>query len=169
MMEVDGTMALWTTLLGWHYYNIVWGLLVASGIAFIPIAGMVIDHLIEARSRGSIMSQRGDGIFSGIEVQIIVIIMVILLAVRPSGTATLSSASFKYTPDDTIYSDDTAVRTIDNTNTNLDGVTYSRDYNIAQGSVPIPPAWFVVLQASSGFSFSGSHNRSRSEVNRRGL
>lgn len=157
-MEESSTLVLWTTYLGWHYYNVIYGLLVATFVAIVPIAWTIINHLIEARSRGSLMSQESESVFAGIEIKLFLIMVVILLAVRPSGLTALTSSSFQFTPQSGDGSSNLEVRTPTDTRTNLDGITPSRSYNVFNETIPIPPLWYLVMQISSGFSFAIASN-----------
>lgn len=154
-MQVDGSLALWTTMLGWHYYNVIWGLMVASGIAFLPIVGLLLDHLISVRQRGSLLSGDGDSAFSAIEVDLFVMVLVLLLAVRPTGGAAITPTTLFYIPKQTVHdATPPTARRLNATNTAYDNVIQSDNYNLSSGSIPMPPIWFVVQQISGGISHS---------------
>src|SRR3989338_2732758 len=46
-MSVTGYLALYTTLLGWQQYQILWTLMVGVGLAFIPFIGIVLNCFLE--------------------------------------------------------------------------------------------------------------------------
>ena len=43
-MTVDSYLELFTTLFGWTFYNILWDVLVGTGIVFLPFLGILIDN-----------------------------------------------------------------------------------------------------------------------------
>ena len=156
MLETSGSFQLYTIPLGWHMSRIIWGLLSSTGVWLLPIIGFVLDHLVNERSKGSAMGSKGDSTLSALEMKIFLTIMVMLLAFRPSDVTALSATTMRYTPPNTIYeSTPPAEQTAGNTTPALDDVLpITSGYDIASGSIPVPPIWFLVMQLSHGFTHS---------------
>ncbi|PID63775.1 MAG: hypothetical protein CSB44_00775 [Gammaproteobacteria bacterium] len=152
-MEVEGTLALWTTLIGWYHYGEIWNLLVHTGLAFLPVVGMVLDHLRNARASGSLMNTSGE-VISGIEVDTIIMLMVIVLAVKPWPTAGISAATLTYTPTPSVFTDNTNPVRLDDNNVNGVYNWESATPYQAGGSVQVPLAWYLVMQIGQGLSYS---------------
>lgn len=169
-MQVDGTLSLWTTLLGWHYYNVIWGLLVASGIAFLPIAGMLIDHLLNVRSRSSTLNGSGDALLAPIELDLFMMVLVLLLAVRPSIASGINPSSLRYTTDPTPYSPAVTTGTIGSTGTTYDtALATTAIPGLATSTVAVPPVWHVVMKVTQGFSYALIKNTDMREGTYRAL
>ena len=43
-MSVDSYLELFTTLFGWTFYGVLWDVLVATGIVYLPFLGILIDN-----------------------------------------------------------------------------------------------------------------------------
>ena len=51
-MTVDSYLELFTTLFGWRFYDILWDVLVGTGIVFLPFLGILIDNWREPAEGG---------------------------------------------------------------------------------------------------------------------
>ena len=51
-MSVDSYLELFTTLFGWAFYGILWDVLVATGIVYLPFLGILIDNWREPAEGG---------------------------------------------------------------------------------------------------------------------
>ena len=112
-MQVDGYLHLYTTLIGWHHYGLLWSLLTGVGLVFLPILGIVFDHLSDVRSQGSLMSTNPDGALAGLEVRLFTVMLVVLVAAVPTSFTTLTPASLQYTTKSSVYEDATTATTTD--------------------------------------------------------
>ncbi len=51
-MSVDSYLELFTTLFGWAFYGVLWDVLVATGIVYLPFLGILIDNWREPAEGG---------------------------------------------------------------------------------------------------------------------
>lgn len=150
-MEVGGTLQLWTIFYGWHLNNLIWGLLVSTNLVFLPVVGFLVDHLIDVRSGAASWTADEDALMSPIEVKLFTMILVVMLAVKPYGSTAINAGNVTYTPKASVWNPASSVRRFNNTSTRFDDVLTATTYDPASGSIPVPPAWFVVMQVSNGF------------------
>ena len=151
-MQVDGYLHLYTTLIGWHHYGLLWSLLTGVGLVFLPILGIVFDHLSDVRSQGSLMSTNPDGALAGLEVRLFTVMLVVLVAAVPTSFTTLTPASLQYTTKSSVYEDATTATTTDPGSTWGDSVDFD-GYNFTDG-VSVPAFWFLVMQISQGLKYA---------------
>ncbi len=52
-MSVDSYLELFTTLFGWSFYNVIWDVLVGTGIVYLPFLGILIDNWREPAQGGN--------------------------------------------------------------------------------------------------------------------
>lgn len=150
MLQVDGSLHLYTTLLGWQLFGVIWDLLKATGLVWLPILGVLIDHISEVRSRGSLMRSDAESAFAGLEVQFFLMILVVLIGAVPQTTLNASSLNYRDTAD--IHHTGTINRTIDSTGSLAD--TTPQSTIVTTTGVDVPLWWYVVMQTSNGFRYA---------------
>ncbi len=82
-MAVSGYLELITSLLSWHLYSAIWGILVGTGIVLIPFAAMIIGNLIDVQTKSNIKGNAGVYALKKTEVDIYMALAVILIACQP--------------------------------------------------------------------------------------
>ena len=150
MLQVDGTLQLYTTLFGWQLYATVWELLLASGLVWLPILGVVIDQISEVRSRGSLMSNNAESAFAGLELQLVFMLIVVLIGAIPRVSLNPGNIRFADRPD--IFNGTLTERTIGSTDSRAD--TTNQATIDTSESVQVPLWWYGVMQFSNGFRYA---------------
>lgn len=139
-MDVNGVVSLYTTLFGWHFYDILWAVLAASGLIYVPILVTVFTVLMRSREQGSVFSATAESGVSQLEVRLFSLLLVLMLAAVPTGATTISAQKLSYdgaTPGN-------AQSTYDQTFGLSPLVTGTR--------VQIPVWWYFTMAVSSGIT-----------------
>lgn len=153
-MYVSDPLSLYTELYGWIFYGVIWDVIVASGLALLPIAFIVIGHLAKARENGSMMNNNGDSILSGLEVKLFITMLVILVAAVPS--ITVNAASFSYAQTASAFSDRApAVVQSGNTGSTFDAAATSP---AADATVQVPAFWYLVSAINHGITYAAKRS-----------
>ncbi|MDA1370267.1 MAG: conjugal transfer protein TraG N-terminal domain-containing protein [Proteobacteria bacterium] len=145
-MAVDSTLELFTTLFGWLFYNSIWGVLVATGMVFLPFLGILIDSIISAYAKEE-GEEAGNTTLRLIEVEFFVAFFVILIAAVPA--TPLNAVDLSFTPRAMIGTAGQPVATVNNSQTTYGG---NSSFNLSPVSVDVPVFWFAVMSFSSGFN-----------------
>ena len=144
-MVVDSYLELFTTLFGWMLYDRLWDLLTGIGVAYIPLAWIIFNNLVESHRDSDAGTATGTSLHR-MEVDLGLALTVVVLAGQP--ILTLNSASLRYTPPPT-YSNPTPVTAT----VAAPGVTYgSSGFRNAPGSAEIPIWWAGILAIASGIN-----------------
>ena len=96
-MGVNSYAEIFTTLIGWHLYGVIWDVLAATGIVFLPFLWILIDNWRNAFVDG----EEGGGASAGLralEVELYIGLFVMLIACVPNGITTLNRADVFYAP-----------------------------------------------------------------------
>ncbi len=86
-MEVGSWVQATTLIVGWKYYDLLWQLMVATGIVFVPIVGLLITSFIEARSRASLGYIGADNVLAQFEGKLLVLFLVFFFCAMPSSVS----------------------------------------------------------------------------------
>lgn len=145
---VESYAELYTTILGWHQYNLLWDLLTDTGLVFVPFLGMLIRHVSEA-----IRSQTGVDAsvttLKRLEVDFLQMLIVILLAGQPLIDLKVSELKFIKLCTNGFQGGEQEFRVNDpNDNSLYKQSTFIE--KIEDAKVPI--WWFGVMSVSSGFT-----------------
>lgn len=144
-MGVNSYAEIFTTLIGWHMYNVIWNVLAQTGIILLPFLGMVIENwrnaFIEGDEAGAAAGLRA------MELDVYLGIFVLLLAGIPSGMTTLNRGDVFYAPPAT-----TANPSPVTANGNAPGSTFGTTLGGTPAAVPIPLWWYSVMAISSGIN-----------------
>ncbi len=146
-MSVDSYIELFTTLYGWLFYDIIWDVLVTSGIALLPFIGIVLDNVLEAYKD----YEPEDAAYialKGIEVEVIIAFIVITLAGNPFFT--FQATGINYTPPSILGagSPHGTISAADNTQSTFATISFVGHPN----AVEVPPWWYGVSQLGSGIN-----------------
>ena len=78
-MTVDSYLELFTTLFGWTFYNILWDVLLGTGIVFLPFLGILIDNWREPAEGGEFGTVTGLSL-RRMELEMFIALLVVVLA-----------------------------------------------------------------------------------------
>ena len=137
-MDVNSNINLFTTILGWQFYGVLWSVIVQTGLVFLPIFTMIISTLSDARSSGSLFTVNVDSALSGLEVKVFTLLLVLLVGAAPTAGTSVTSGDFTF---------DGAV--VGDTNTAYDD-TFGASTLITGTTVPVPAWWLLVMRLSNG-------------------
>ena len=141
-MAVGSVFEMFLTTFGWHLYDIIWGIITSTGLAYIPLLAVIIDNVItpiqsqDAKS-ASVTSLRR------LEVDIVRIIIMMVIAVSPifsiqygsvSLTNACSGGSFNQGDSGTVL-DDIFDPTL-----------------ISGQEAKVPPLFYLVMSVSGGIN-----------------
>lgn len=144
-MSVDSYLEMFTTLYGWLFYNIIWDVLVSTGIVLLPFIGIVLDNVIEAY-RDFDVEDASSVAQKWIEVDVIVAMMVITVAANPFFSFQASEVS--YTPPAILGVVPPAV----NADTPGESTFATLSFVGHPASADVPPWWYGVSQLGSGLN-----------------
>lgn len=141
-MEVNSFVQLYTTLFGWHFYELIWAILVGTGIVFIPILGILFDAFMRSRESGSVFRADPESALATVEVRLFVMMVVILLAAVPTGLTTLTGSTLEH-----------GAATVEDTGTMFDeDRSFGGSPIVDAVSVEIPAWWYLVMSVSQGIT-----------------
>lgn len=145
-MGVDSYAEIFTLTLGWHFYNVIWDVLAATGIVYLPFLGILIEHWKDAYVAGD----EGNGAavaVRALEIDIGLALTVLMLACVPTNLTALNRAAVFYAPPAT---------TAEPSPTTATGAaprsTFGASLNGTPASVNLPVWWYSVLALSSGIN-----------------
>ena len=138
-MTVGSFIELYTTLIGWAFYNNVWAVLTGTGIVFLPFIGMVIDNFSRADSAAEAVQR--------MEIEIALVLSVIVLAAQP--VYPLAPTSLEYHPP---CDKNQRIATVGNTGTTYDATLGARDTVVTgiQQAINVPLWWYGVMAFAGG-------------------
>ncbi|AHK80131.1 conjugal transfer protein TraG [Ectothiorhodospira haloalkaliphila] len=146
-MGVDSYLELFTTLYGWQLYNNIWGILMATGLVFIPFIVILIRNFVSVNT--SMEANAGSAaLVRRMEIDIVLALTVVVLAGQPAINLHMNDLSF--TPPATL--DNPAPTAVDPSST---GTTFGHPdggFTGAPSSVPVPVWWYGVMALSSGIN-----------------
>ena len=145
-MSVDSYLELFTTLYGWMFYNIIWDVLISTGIVLIPFIGFAANNIFEAYRNHD--SETGESLryaLRGIEVDTLLAFVVITLAGNPFFSFEASEVS--YTPPAILINPaEPEVTAAHGTSSTYATISFAGRPN----SVEVPVWWYGVQQLSAG-------------------
>lgn len=148
-MGLDSYLELFTTLYGWHFASIIWGILSATGIIFIPFFVTIAQvwregHEMDDDAQGTAWMIRR------MEIEIFSSIIVFALCLVPSPITSLSSASLYYAPTPTVLEPSPSTATVANPDSSFGSADVFG--STVPGSAAVPPWWYTVMGLSSGIN-----------------
>lgn len=152
-METGGYLSLFTTGFGWYYSGILWQILAGTGLIFLPIIGIVIDHVISVRSQGSLLNIDADRGLAGLEVQFVTVLLVLLIAAVPTSLTVFSPTNdLQYTEPAGIFIDNARSLTPGDANSAYATGEELAAVPVTVGQISIPAWWYAVMKVSGGIS-----------------
>lgn len=155
-MTVDTPLALYTTLFGWQFYNVIWDALIGSGIAFLPFLGLLIRNFVETRTEGDLTESQPKVAVTRMETELVLMMLVIVLAAQPADVTSLSPTTLQWVPPPSILNSLEGLEAVD-ANDGADQHTFGEDGfsdYAALDSVPVPAWWYAVQAVSQGLNRS---------------
>lgn len=148
-MIVGSPLEIYTTALGWAWYNTVWDVLSSTGIVFLPFLGMIIDTWRESYVDGGSEGGATRGVRS-LEWQVYPALFVIAIAAVPNPLTPLALANITYNPPaSSAIPSPTAVSGGD-PSTPL-GASFAPGTN---ANVNVPAWWYFTMTVSEGLNQS---------------
>ena len=150
-MFVDSSLQVYTTIVAWRYYSMIWSLLAGTGIIFLPVIMVIIEQMIEARRYGSIMSNDGDRVLSNLESKLLMLFLLMFFVAMPINFVQLTPDSvqtYENTTDLTTPPTVTGPGTCGATNSSFDDMESAYGEAICSTSTAVPLWWYVVLRIS---------------------
>jgi TraG-like protein, N-terminal region len=157
-MGVDSYLELFTTSLGWYYYNQFWNILATTGIVFIPFFGILFDAWREAYVYGA---EEGGATRAVrvVEIEVYLAMFVITIAAVPTSFTDLSRLNLTYKPQPTALMPNPPTATV-----NSGQSTYESAFATIQGGSTgatntgcarltgacVPVFWYATMALSSG-------------------
>ena len=143
-MSVDSYLELFTTLFGWAFYSVLWNVLVATGIVYLPFLGILIDNWRE------VVSERdgADHSLRRLEIEFFSALFVITLAAQPSSLTSLDANVLAFTPPPTLSNPTSDTATVAESTTSFG----TSGFQGAPSSVNLPIWWYAVLATSAGIN-----------------
>lgn len=146
-MSVDSYLELFTTLFGWAFYGVLWDVLVATGIVYLPFLGILIDNWREPAAGGQFGSATSLSL-RRMEIDLFIALLVVVLAGQPAALTPLGAGTLSYTPPSTISVPTPTSATV-TTSQSTYGVT---GFTGAPTTVNVPVWWYAVMAISAGLN-----------------
>ena len=155
MITFDSPLSLFTTLFGWQFYNIVWDVLVGTGIAFIPFLALLISTIVDTRTEGDLTESLSKVALSRLETQLLIMLIVIGFAGTPTPLTSFQHNNIQARPYAKTVSDPTPATVTPAAS----GSTYDAVFGCPAGDVSctgtdisVPAWWYGVIAFSEGFN-----------------
>ncbi|MDX1750883.1 MAG: conjugal transfer protein TraG N-terminal domain-containing protein [Methylophaga sp.] len=141
-MSTGSFIEMFMTTFGWNLYNIVWGVIASTGLAFLPIFAAIIDNIIkpiesqEAKAAAVTSLRR-------LEIDIIRIIIMMMLAVSPMLTMAFGSVS---------YTNSCSSKKV---TAGSSGTAYDEVFSpvlINNEAPQVPPLFYIVMSVTGGIN-----------------
>ncbi len=155
-MAVSGYLEILTTLLSWHLYEAIWGILAGTGIALIPFAAILVGNLIDAQTKAHISGNAGVYALKKTEVDVYMAFVVLIIACQP--LVVVNTNDVIYTTyscsgvDDTRESEE---KTIGSTGTKYDSIDLAEVF--AGSEVKVPVWWAFTNNLFRGVTAEAIH------------
>ena len=145
-MGQDSYLELFTTVYGWTIANLIYGILLDTGIVFIPLIVTIVAVWMEAHENGHELGGVEWSIRK-MEVEIYAALFVMSVAFVPTPWTTLDRATLIFKPDSTVANPSPASVTGSNS-----GSTFDQAFGAGSGAggIPVPLWWYTVMGLSSG-------------------
>jgi hypothetical protein len=93
-MGVNSFLEVFTTLFGWLMYEAFWNILAETGLVWLPVFGIILKNVVQARTSGADEGNAGHLSLKRIEVEVISMFLVIVVAALPTYEVRLSSIQY---------------------------------------------------------------------------
>ena len=147
-MGMDSYLELFTTVYGWTIANLLYSILLDTGIVFIPLIITIVAVWLEAHVEGP---DEGavEWMIRKMEVELYTALFVISVCFVPTPWTTLDKAYLTFKPNSTVV--DPTPATVTGSSS---GSTFDKAFGASTGAggsgVPVPLWWYTVMGLSSG-------------------
>lgn len=143
MIAVNSYPELFTTLLGWQQYQNLWGIIVHTGLAYIPFIAMIVKNTVEP-----FLSQEPKSAYTislrRVEFSLLVMIVTIMIACQPFSTIQPDVIHYKPVCSPGV-----------NATPGNSGTTYDEAFPNLQ-PVKLPLWWYAIIGISHGVTASAT-------------
>ncbi|MCP5417442.1 MAG: conjugal transfer protein TraG N-terminal domain-containing protein [Chromatiaceae bacterium] len=146
-MNVDSYLELFTTLFGWAFYGVLWDVLVATGIVYLPFFGILIDNWREPAEGGQFGTVTGLSL-RRMEIELFIALLVVVLAGQPAALTPLNAGTLSYTPPPTLDNPTPTTATVAASQSTFGATGFTG----SPATVNIPVWWYAVIAMTSGFN-----------------
>lgn len=146
-MSVDSYLELYSTMFGWMFYGVMWDVLVATGIVYLPFLGILIDYWREPASESPHRISTGVSLRK-IEQEMLVALIVVVIAGQPVSFTPLVSTELSYTPPPTISNPNPPAIAFGSSESTFG----TEGFAGADAQVDVPMWWYAVMAFTSGFT-----------------
>ena len=144
-MSLDSYLELFSTLFGWAFYGVLWDVLVATGIVYLPFLGILIDHWKASAEGGEAGSTAGLSL-RRIEIDLFMALLVVVLAGQPAALTPLNAGTLSYQPPARLGDPSPPVATVASPQSTF-GVS---GFTGSPSTVNVPVWWYAVIAVSAG-------------------
>ena len=137
-MGVNNYLEVFTTLFGWLIYEAFWNVLADTGLVWLPVLGIILRNVMQARASGADEGNAGQLSLKRIEVEVLVMFLVIVVAALPTYEIRLSSIQY-YKPSATCDAPDEVV------SGDATGTTYDAAFITLGDEVARAPLWWALV------------------------
>lgn len=137
-MGVNSYLEIFTTLFGWRLYEAFWNVLADTGLVWLPVLGIVVKNVMQARAAGADEGNAGQLSLKRIEAEVLVMFLVIVVAALPTYEVRLSSIQY-YKPASDCDAPDQVL------SGDVTGTTYDDAFVTLGGEVARAPLWWALL------------------------
>jgi hypothetical protein len=145
MMGVEGYAEIFLSILGWHFYGVLWDVMSASGVVFLPFLGILFDTW-----KNAYVDEFGAGAGPAIrtmEVEIYLALTVVMLAGTPTGLTNVNRLTMAYTPVATALNPTPVTAT-----GGASDSTFGAVFASSPARADVPVWWYSVMALSSGLN-----------------
>lgn len=146
-MSVDSYLELYSTMFGWMFYGVMWDVLVATGIVYLPFLGILIDYWREPASESPHRISTGISLRK-IEQEMLVALIVVVIAGQPVSFTPLVATDLSYTPPPTISNPNPPAVDFGSSESTFG----TQGFAGADARVDVPMWWYAVMAFTSGFT-----------------
>ena len=144
-MSLDSYLELFSTLFGWAFYGVLWDVLVATGIVYLPFLGILIDHWKASAEGGEAGSTAGLSL-RRIEIDLFMALLVVVLAGQPAALTPLNAGTLSYQPPARLGDPSPPAATVASPQSTF-GVS---GFTGSPSTVNVPVWWYAVIAVSAG-------------------
>ena len=146
-MTVDSYLELYTTMFGWMFYGVVWDILVATGIVYLPFLGILIDQWRQAAADNDYSIASGLSL-RRIEMEMLFALIVVVFAGQPVPLTPIVATTLQYTPPPTLNNPSPSSVSYANSQSTFGDSGFTG----SDATVNVPMWWYSILAFSSGFN-----------------
>ena len=143
-MTVDSYLELYTTMFGWMFYGVVWDILVATGIVYLPFLGILIDQWRQAAADKDYSIASGLSL-RRIEMEMLFALIVVVFAGQPVPLTPIVATTLQYTPPPTLNNPTPSSVSYANSQSTFGDSGFTG----SDATVNVPMWWYSILAFSS--------------------